>query len=251
MNAKEPTHREQNQSLHSPGAKPRDELKDTGSLPGRIFRSGSTWVCHSFNSTFLYPQNKYITVEELLDMMDNKENPPLLIDCRRDTEYEESHIQGAINMHKPKNFDSLKRFPKDKLIVTYCAVGLRSGYVAKRLRDEGYTNIYTLKGAFYRWANMDLPMVDDKGKPVHKVVPHQILARSLLKHDIRTPLEHNIRKSKEAHDYHDDRKKQGKRKYRNNDHHLSWNNKRIYENPPPSPQAIVPAPECHEETKSN
>jgi rhodanese-related sulfurtransferase len=164
---------------------------------GSFYRKATTWVCHKFNTTFLFPENKYITVEQLLQFMDDKKHPPLLLDCRKESEFNESHIEGAINMHDRQNFEQLNKLPKNTLIVTYCAVGLRSGYSQRKLREIGFTNVFTLKGAFYRWANMDLPMVNGKEEHVTKVVPHQILARSLLKPEIRTALFKNGAKKKE------------------------------------------------------
>ncbi|KAL0476571.1 hypothetical protein AKO1_006077 [Acrasis kona] len=173
-------------------------FKDKKMLPhtglGSAFRKATTWVCHTFNSNALFPNNKYITVEELVRLLQrpNPEDRPFLIDARKESEFKESHIEGSTNLHDPDKLESvnwLKEIPEDKLIVSYCAVGLRSGYLAKRIVEElGHKNTVTLKGAFYRWANMDLPMVNGDNHPVHKVVPHQILARTLLKPEIRTSL---------------------------------------------------------------
>lgn len=154
---------------------------------GSWYRKACTWICHTFNSKILYPKNTYITVEELLFMMSspNQEDRPLLIDARKQSEFEESHIEGAINIHSVENLIKLNNLPRDKVIICYCAVGLRSGYIAKKIhRTLGFKAVYTLKGAFYRWANLGLPMVNEKGERVYKVLPHQILARTLLKPEI-------------------------------------------------------------------
>ncbi|KAL0485259.1 thiosulfate sulfurtransferase GlpE [Acrasis kona] len=177
---------------HAEPDHPEKEKMHTGI--GSAFRKATTWICHTFNSNALFPNNKYITVEELVELLSlpNPKDRPLLIDARKESEFNESHIEGATNLHNPDKLEEvswLKDVPDDKLIVSYCAVGLRSGFLAKRLVEEfDHKNTVTLKGAFYRWANKDLPMVDGDNKIVKKVVPHQILARSLLKPEIRTSL---------------------------------------------------------------
>lgn len=101
-------------------------------------------------SVFL--QNKYIKPAELEDLVQRMRNTeelpldrkPVIIDARRPDEWRHSHIWSARNVHawkfKSSAFDGI---PKEQLIVTYCAVGLRSGmehfcyFVINFRRNEG------------------------------------------------------------------------------------------------------------------
>lgn len=85
-------------------------------------------------SVFL--QNKYIKPHELEDLVKRmragEELPlnrkPCIIDARRPDEWRHSHIWSARNVHAWKFKESVfKDVPKEQLVVTYCAVGLRSG----------------------------------------------------------------------------------------------------------------------------
>jgi rhodanese-related sulfurtransferase len=91
----------------------------------------------------LFFRTKFIEMEELDRILTIKEetgseeenvrqNKPLIIDCRRQDEYEYSHLDNAINLHSwtmntEKLKEALKGIPKDRPIITYCAIGLRSG----------------------------------------------------------------------------------------------------------------------------
>lgn len=94
----------------------------------------------------------------------------LFIDTRGENEYNVSSISGAINAGF-ENFDInlLKSLNKNKLIIVFCSVGLRSEKICRILFKEGYTNVYNLYGGIFEWVNRGLPVVDSLGHPV-KVV---------------------------------------------------------------------------------
>jgi hypothetical protein len=85
-------------------------------------------------SVFL--QNHYINPSELEDlimrMRANEDLPlerkPVILDARRPDEWRHSHLWSARNVHAWKmKLSVLDGVPKNQLVVTYCAVGLRSG----------------------------------------------------------------------------------------------------------------------------
>jgi len=55
-------------------------------------------------------------------------------------------------------FESKGLKPEDE-IVTYCTVGIRSGFTAEILRMCGYTNVKNYNGSFSEWAGAGLPYV--------------------------------------------------------------------------------------------
>lgn len=72
----------------------------------------------------------------------------ILLDVRSNQEFNEGHLQGAINI---PDFELLNRIEreipkKNQLIVIYCEYGGRSREVYIKMRKLGYTNIYNLHG---------------------------------------------------------------------------------------------------------
>ena len=67
----------------------------------------------------------------------------VLIDVRTNEEFNENHIEGAINIPYDK---ILKDIPssKDKSIIVYCRSGARSFAAAPTLVNNGYLNVYDL-----------------------------------------------------------------------------------------------------------
>ena len=77
--------------------------------------------------------------------------------------------------------------PKETPIVTYCAVGYRSGALATKLREAGFTNVRNLEGSIFQWANEHRPLVRED-QPVTTVHPYSSLWGRLLTDDVRAPL---------------------------------------------------------------
>lgn len=76
-----------------------------------------------------------------------KDKNTLLIDIRTKEEFEESHINSAINipLHDLMyNIDEIEDF-KEKNIIVYCRSGHRSITACNLLELEGFNNIYNLK----------------------------------------------------------------------------------------------------------
>jgi rhodanese-related sulfurtransferase len=72
----------------------------------------------------------------------------VIVDVRRQDEYSEGHIPGAIlvpnesiGTEQPEALPDL-----DQIILVYCRSGRRSKEAAQKLFDMGYTNIYEFGG---------------------------------------------------------------------------------------------------------
>lgn len=83
----------------------------------------------------------------------HRENLPVLIDVREESEWNTSHIPEAI--HLSRGVIELKieaAVPDlDAPIVCYCGGGNRSALVAESLQKLGYTNVRSLIGGFKAW----------------------------------------------------------------------------------------------------
>ena len=72
----------------------------------------------------------------------------ILIDVREQDEYNQEHLDGAINISYTIIGDKISEITSDldKKIIVYCRSGARSNKAANALIDKGYKNIYDLGG---------------------------------------------------------------------------------------------------------
>ena len=93
---------------------------------------------------------KKISAGEAKEMMD--EGGVTVVDVRRQSEYDESHIEGALlipNEDIEKTAEEL--IPdKDATYLLYCRTGRRSAEAAYKLLELGYRNVYDF-GGIYDW----------------------------------------------------------------------------------------------------
>ena len=110
----------------------------------------------------------YISVEELA----LEENKIIILDAREIREYEVSHVKGAINVGYD-NFDISKILntikDKNKKIVVYCTLGVRSEDIAEKLKASGYTNVFNLFGGIFEWKNNDYNVFNSEEKQTENV----------------------------------------------------------------------------------
>ena len=91
------------------------------------------------------------------DAVTKMEDGAILIDVRSSQEYNEKHIDGAININVEDilNRDGALIYDNseigfNKTIIVYCRSGSRSNTAANRLLELGYTNVYDL-GSINNW----------------------------------------------------------------------------------------------------
>ena len=95
----------------------------------------------------VYKSYRQISQEEAREMMD-RDDGHVVVDVRRQDEYDAGHIPGAILIPN----ESIDKEPpaelpdKDQIILIYCRTGNRSKLAAQKLFDMGYTNIYEFGG---------------------------------------------------------------------------------------------------------
>lgn len=87
----------------------------------------------------------------------------VFVDVRSPAEFEAGHVLDA--RHLPQEQldqapETLKRF-KDKVLITCCETGLRSGAAARVLRAQGFGKVVHLRGGLQAWRADNLPVVRD------------------------------------------------------------------------------------------
>jgi rhodanese-related sulfurtransferase len=95
----------------------------------------------------------------------------VMFDVREPEEFEQSHIAGASRIDPGLSTEAFAaRFGNDirgKTVIFYCAVGVRSGTMLKRvtsvLANSGAKAGYNLRGGIFRWYANGGPVVSDAG----------------------------------------------------------------------------------------
>lgn len=115
-----------------------------------------------------------ISQEEAKQMM-TKDDGHIIVDVRRQDEYEEGHIPGAIlisnetiETERPKELPDLSQ-----IILIYCRSGNRSKQAAEKLAKMGYTNLYEFGGIMDWTGEIEKPDYDaiaDAMRPVAELV---------------------------------------------------------------------------------
>ncbi len=89
-----------------------------------------------------------ISQEEAKEMM-TRDDGHIIVDVRRQDEYDSGHIPGAVCIPNESVTAGIKPegLPDtDQIILIYCRTGRRSKEAAQKLFDTGYTNIYEFGG---------------------------------------------------------------------------------------------------------
>ena len=112
--------------------------------------------------------------------------PPLLLDVRTPAEFRVSHLAGA----RFVDFDSVATaqfadLPRNRPVVVYCSVGLRSERLGERLHALGFQHVRNLYGGLFEWVNEGHPVVDSAG-PTINVHPYSPVWSPWLKRGRKT-----------------------------------------------------------------
>lgn len=133
-----------------------------------------------------FPDVPFVTVQELKELLNSPgDSKPLLIDVRSSAEFEVSHLKNADNCPLDKSLNKFcSDLPQDRKLMVYCSVGYRSAEFVRRLRAQGYVNIYNLEGGIFEWKNQENPVFQG-GQEVQQVHPYNTKWGKLLKAQYR------------------------------------------------------------------
>ena len=99
-----------------------------------------------------------VSIQEAIEFIEEK--PDLvIIDVRTVAEFEDGHIEGAINIPVDKLPDRLAELSKDDELLVYCRTGNRSGAAVNILSDAGYMRIYHMHEGISVWIQQGHPVV--------------------------------------------------------------------------------------------
>lgn len=92
----------------------------------------------------------------------------VLVDVRSKAEFDGGHVIDAKHIPQEQiagSGETLKKY-RDKVVITCCESGMRSGAAARVLQAQGFTKVVNLRGGLQAWRAENLPLVksDAKGK---------------------------------------------------------------------------------------
>lgn len=106
-----------------------------------------------------YETIERISAAEFAEMM-RSDNPPMVIDVRKKSEFDSEHLLSAVNIPLNQINQHLSEIPKDKPFVLHCAGGYRSMLAASILKQRGWDNFKDVRGGFKEIAQYDVPKSD-------------------------------------------------------------------------------------------
>ncbi len=112
----------------------------------------------------------YISVNET--RMLQLQEKVIVLDAREREEFEVSHLPLAHYVgYNEFSGDSISLMipDKDRSIVVYCSIGIRSEKIAEKLKKMGYQNVRNLYGGIFEWSHKELPLIDNLGQDTDRV----------------------------------------------------------------------------------
>ncbi|MBA9078578.1 MULTISPECIES: MBL fold metallo-hydrolase [Rufibacter] len=85
---------------------------------------------------------------------------PLVIDVRKQSEFNAEHVAGALNLPLSSLNEHLAEIPKDRRVYLHCAGGYRSMVAASILQARGFDNLIDVAGGFKAIAETDVPRTE-------------------------------------------------------------------------------------------
>jgi len=108
--------------------------------------------CQSQNNQSLAPKEFTAKIESTKDAV--------ILDVRTPGEFKEGFIKQAINIdYNDAGFEGqINKLDKSKSYFVYCLSGGRSGSAASFMRENGFKQVYELKGGMMAWRNNQMPV---------------------------------------------------------------------------------------------
>ncbi len=99
-----------------------------------------------------------LTCPQLKGMMGSGERL-FIIDVRRQSEWDEGHIEGATHIYLGRLPERLGEVPEDMPVVVQCKTGTRSSFAASILLRAGRKRVHNLLGGIDAWRKLNYPLV--------------------------------------------------------------------------------------------
>ena len=101
----------------------------------------------------IFNRNMEFYEVNMKELEEKQKNGAVIVDVRSSQEYDEGHINNAINIpyyEIKNNFNNVLK-NRNQEIVLYCQTGFRSKQAYKKLIKLEYKNVYNLYGGLDNW----------------------------------------------------------------------------------------------------
>ena len=134
-----------------------------------------------------FPEVKNISTNDLGEKLKSDDKSIVLVDTRKEEEYNVSFIKGAKFLEFPLTEDALTKFVDTNVpdgteeIICYCSVGYRSSVVAIALlttlveKKREDIKIYNLEGSMFKWVNEGRPVTNMNSDTVCYAHPYSYM----------------------------------------------------------------------------
>jgi rhodanese-related sulfurtransferase len=114
-------------------------------------------------SLFSYAeQTPEISQQQVVKLLEAPEkNSFVILDVRSPDEFNQGHINGAINIahHEIETKHSQLSNYKNSLVIVHCRSGRRAVSAENTLKEQGFTNVQHLAGDMNAWQDAKLPLI--------------------------------------------------------------------------------------------
>ncbi len=137
-----------------------------------------------------YPEFEHLRSATLAALM-NHNREVLIIDVRRDEEFQVSHLPGAVHLDTTDKIASYlaTAAPLPEVIVFYSASGVRSAKLLREMPEKWPLAGANLAGGIFAWANEGRPLINDAEEEVRQVHPESRFHGRFLAPENRFPIE--------------------------------------------------------------
>ncbi|NRB38856.1 MAG: rhodanese-like domain-containing protein [Pseudomonadales bacterium] len=103
---------------------------------------------------------KAVSPQELSNMVNREDG--LVLDIRDSGDFKKGHIANSTNIAATSLDAHISELNshKDKPVIVVCNMGHTATGVTKRLKAEGFTAVYKLRGGLTEWKAANLPVVN-------------------------------------------------------------------------------------------
>ena len=93
--------------------------------------------------------------------LSTKQDDIVLIDVRTPQEFEQGHLENAVNINiADKSFaEEVGKLDRSEPVYVYCQVGGRSARAASMLKEMGFEEVYDLEGGISNWERSGMKVV--------------------------------------------------------------------------------------------
>ena len=128
------------------------------------FFIGILWIATQLNP--LFSQGYTNLSPQQFEESINKSDKHILLDVRTPEEFQQSHLNAAINVNVrdqfTANIESLK-IDKNAPVYVYCLSGGRSASASAQLAAAGFTQVYNMSGGISTWIGEKRPVISQAG----------------------------------------------------------------------------------------